>query len=97
MQPSFEQFVYEPIDYSADSIRLIELDSGADSAPIRCTMRYVNMIDADYTCLSYARQPSHPHHEIEIMGLHFLSTEIFSSSFVHTVDASRELPHLIKV
>jgi hypothetical protein len=63
---SLQEYVYEPLDPTIDSIRVIEMHPGAPGTPIRCTMRNVRISNTAYTCLSYTWLPSHPQHQIEV-------------------------------
>jgi hypothetical protein len=67
-RPSREPYIYEPLDHATDSIRLIELYPDPPDTLVRCTMRQVRLSEAQYTCLSYTWQPSHPQHLIEVNG-----------------------------
>jgi hypothetical protein len=63
---SLQEYVYEPLDPTIDSIRVIEMHPGAPGTPIRCTMRNVRISNTAYTCLSYTWLPSYPQHQIEV-------------------------------
>jgi hypothetical protein len=63
---SLQEYVYEPLDPTIDSIRVIEMHPGAPGTPIRCTMRNVRISNTAYTCLSYTWLPCYPQHQIEV-------------------------------
>lgn len=67
-QQTFTPFAYEKLDHGTDSIRVLEVLPGPVRSKIRCTMRHTNISSAEYACLSYTWQPSHPQHEVEING-----------------------------
>ncbi|KAM3083671.1 hypothetical protein ACMFMG_002212 [Clarireedia jacksonii] len=61
-------FEYQSLDFSTDSIRLLEIVPGPEEAIIQCNIRNANMTEA-YICLSYTWEPRNPSHDIEINGM----------------------------
>jgi len=93
-QPSRGDFVYEPLDHSSDSIRIIELHPDSPDAIVRCTMRHVSLSEAKYTCLSYTWQPSHPQHVIEVNGRSLsVGENLYQFLRAYRNHQTRELPH----
>jgi len=93
-QPSRRDFVYEPLDHNSDSIRIIELHPDSADTTMRCTMRHVSLSEAQYTCLSYTWQPSHPQHVIEVNGRSLsVGENLYQFLRAYRSHRTRELPH----
>ena len=65
---SSDRMVYQPLDFTGNSIRVIDFLPGPGQSVLRCTMRNTTITEATYTCLSYTWDPSNPEHMIEVNG-----------------------------
>ncbi|KAF1927272.1 uncharacterized protein M421DRAFT_421663 [Didymella exigua CBS 183.55] len=82
---SYETFIYDPLDYTVDSIRVIELVPQSSDTTIRCSMRHINRRDVAYACLSYTWQPCNPQRTIEVNGLsHSVGHNLYEFLRVYT-------------
>ena len=68
VQESSERRMYQPLDLTADSIRVIHVLPGPEQSVIRCTLQNTTIAETTYACLSYTWNPSSPEHMIEVEG-----------------------------